>query len=211
MRCSLDTRPIRTSAAGVLCLFAVSCQSHAPPPVERTSNTALFSVVPACASGTSATLAGGLRIKYLGSGPDDPHRCLVQWSDRAHPLYFGFWSGEPKSPLTDEARTAFRTALTGPVGASAAFSMQGGRLWSGATVTHTSNGTIAVAGQSRTALELAVVLHDAHGRPGVRAETRYMIDRNTGVLLRRQTVTPMASGEVTTTTNWQIGSLQEAG
>src|SRR6187551_502776 len=126
MRSAFNTRLIRASAAGAACLLAASCQTA--PPIDRTSNAALFSVVPTCASGASANLADGLRIKYLGSDPDDPHRCMVQWSDRAHPLYFGFWSAEPKAPITEEARAAFLTALTGPVGASASFPMQGGRL-----------------------------------------------------------------------------------
>jgi hypothetical protein len=58
---------------------------------------------------------------------------------------------------------------------------------------------------------LRVVRHDALGRPDVRAETRYTIDRATGVLLRSENVTPMADGGVTTTTGWQIGTLGEAG
>jgi hypothetical protein len=43
----------------------------------------------------------------------------------------------------------------------------------------------------------------------VRAETRYAIDRATGVLLRSQSVTPMADGEVTTTTSWQIEQIDK--
>jgi hypothetical protein len=60
-------------------------------------------------------------------------------------------------------------------------------------------------------LELQVVRHGSHGRPDVRAETRYAIDRATGVLLRRQSITPMADGRVTTTTSWQVGTLNQAG
>jgi hypothetical protein len=84
-------------------------------------------------------------------------------------------------------------------------------LWKRVTVTHVANTTIDIAGQPRSALELRVVRHDAAGRPEVRAETRYAIDRATGVLLRSQSVTPMADGEVTTTTSWQIDRLTHAG
>ena len=53
--------------------------------------------------------------------------------------------------------------------------------------------------------------HDALGRSDVRAETHYTIDRATGVLLRSESVTPMADGGVTRTTGWQLDTLGQAG
>jgi hypothetical protein len=156
-------------------------------------------------------LAEGVRIGYLGSDPGDPQRCLLRWSDRAHPLYFGFWSSGPEAPMSDAARAAGRAALTGRVGTTASFEAERARLWYRVTITHVANSVVDVAGKLRPALELRVVRHDASGRPEVREETRFTIDRATGVLLRRASVTPMADGEVTTTTSWQVESLNANG
>jgi hypothetical protein len=156
-------------------------------------------------------LAEGVRIGYLGSDPGDPQRCLLRWSDRAHPLYFGFWSSGPEAPMSDAARAAGRAALTGRVGTTASFEAERARLWHRVTITHVANSVVDVAGKLRPALELRVVRHDASGRPEVREETRFTIDRATGVLLRRASVTPMADGEVTTTTSWQVESLNANG
>jgi hypothetical protein len=199
----------------LLLVFTAGCQT---PPTKATAQadppqvtTAGLSAVPECATGGSARLADGVQVGYVGSDPHDPQRCLVEWADRAHPLYFGFWSPGPTRPISEQAREAFRTALTGPVGTQASFDDADARMWSEVTVTHTENSVVNIAGQQRPALELRVVRHDALGRPDVRAETRYTIDRATGVLLRSENVTPMADGGVTTTTSWQIGSLDEAG
>jgi hypothetical protein len=200
--------------AASLLVFTTGCQTptravaQADPP--QVTNAGL-SAVPECASGASATLADGMQVGYVGSDPHDPQRCLLEWADRSHPLYFGFWSPGPKHPISEQARQAFSTALTGPVGTQASFDDADAQMWSEVTVTHTDNSVVDVAGQQRPALELRVVRHDALGRPDVRAETRYTIDRATGVLLRSENVTPMADGGVTRTTGWQIGALDEAG
>jgi hypothetical protein len=196
-------------------LFAAGCQlppTRAATQADRPTVTdAGLSAVPECAAGASATLADGLQVGYVGSDPHDPQRCLVEWSDRSHSLYFGFWSPSLERPISEQAREAFSTALTGPVGMEATFNDPDARMWRAVTVTHVDNSVVDVAGRQRAALELRVVRHDALGRPGVRAETRYTIDRATGVLLRSENVTPMADGGVSTTTGWQIGTLDQAG
>ena len=113
--------------------------------------------------------------------------------------------------MSEAARAAVRTALTGPVGTTASFAAEHARLWHRVTITHVANSVVDVAGKPRPALELRVVQHDSFGRPEVREETRFTIDRATGVMLRRASVTPMADGEVTTTTSWQIKSLNANG
>jgi hypothetical protein len=201
----------------VLVLFTAGCQT--PPSAARSeADTAKLQItdaglgdVPDCASGASATLADGVRVGYLGSDPTDPQRCLLEWSDRSHPLYFGFWSPNPKRPISEQARQAFATALTGPVGTEALFRDDDARMWNAVTVTHAANHMVDVAGHLRPALELRVVRHDALGRSDVRAETHYTIDRATGVLLRSESVTPMADGGVTRTTGWQLDTLGQAG
>jgi hypothetical protein len=195
--------------AASLLLFVAGCQT--PPPKASSVSDAGLSAVPECAAGASATLADGMQVGYAGSDPQDPQRCLVEWSDRSHPLYFGFWSSGPERPISEQAREALLAALTGPVGTEASFRDADARMWSRVTVAHVDNSMVEVAGQPRPALELRVVRHDALGRPEVRAETRYTIDRATGVLLRSENVTPMADGGVTTTTGWQIGTLDQAG
>jgi len=45
----------------------------------------------------------------------------------------------------------------------------------------------------------------------VRAEVHYIIDRATGVLLRSESVTPMADGGITRTTGWQLDTFHQAG
>jgi len=94
-----------------------------------------------------------------------------------HPLYFGFWSPNPKRPISEQARQAFLTALTGPVGTEAMFRDDDARMWNDVTVTHTANRVVDVAGHQRPALELSVVRHDALGRADVRAEMQYLIER----------------------------------
>jgi hypothetical protein len=206
----------------MLCLLAVTaCQtvfSGIPPVLQNGQDGRSvgagdggFAAVPACATGMSAMLSDGVRIGYGGSDPDDRDRCLLHWSGRAHPLYFGLWNTDPRVPITDDARAAFRIALTGPVGTEASFAIRGARLWNRVTVTHVGNSRVDVAGKLRPALELRVVRHDAQGRPQVRAETRYAVDLATGVMLQCESVTPMADGEVKKTTSWHIDSLQQSG
>jgi len=196
----------------MICLVALAaCQTSAALPPPATVSDAGLPAVPDCAAGISATLSDGLRIGYRGSDPNDPDRCLLDWSGRSYPLYFGLWSTGPNLPMSDNARAAFRAALTGPVGTEADFEMRRASMWKRVTVTHVANSMVEVSGTMRSALELRVVRHDAQDRPDVRAETRYAIDRATGVLLQQQTVTPMADGKVTTTTSWKIGALDLAG
>jgi hypothetical protein len=126
-------------------------------------------------------------------------------------LYFGFWSSDSRSSITEEERVAFQAALRGAVGTETSFDSHRAKLWKRVTVTHLANSTVSIANQPRPALELRVVHHDAHGRPRVRAEAHYWIDRATGILLRRQSVVPMANGKLQTTTTWQISAITPAG
>src|SRR5690242_4676804 len=116
-----------------LCLLTITaCQAvPAEAPVQSISQTgdSGLSAVPSCATGLSATLSDGLQVGYRGSDPDDPDRCLLDWSGRSYSLYFGLWSTGPNKPMSDGARTAFRTALTGPVGTEASFEDQRSLLW----------------------------------------------------------------------------------
>jgi hypothetical protein len=202
------------SALPLLCLLLAACQSLPAQQMMASQGTvdgAGLGTIPTCAADSSATLAEGVHIGYLGSDPNDPQRCLLQWADRSHALYFGFWSTGPHADMSEQARTAISTALTGPVGTQASFETEHAQLWGRVSVTHLANATVDVAGEKRPALVLRVVRHDAYGRPDVREETHYAIDRATGVLLRSESVTPMANGEVSRTTSWRIGSLQASG
>ena len=206
----------RACLPAALLLTLAACQAVPPgqtaaSPATQATTSAGLDAIPDCAADGSATLTEGVHIGYLGSDPNDPQKCLLRWADRSHSLYFGFWSTGPEEPMSDEARAAVRTALTGPVGTEASFDTEHARLWSRVTVKHVANPVVDVAGHHRPALELRVVRHDALGRSDVKAETRYTIDRATGVMLRSETVTPMADGEVDKTTSWQIGNLNASG
>ena len=48
-------------------------------------------------------------------------------------------------------------------------------------------------------------------RPGVVAETRYWIDRATGIVLRSAVVAHLADGTEQATTTWEVETLQRAG
>ncbi len=213
-------RHVPAPVLSLFCLLAAACQAMPPAGSATTqadgtraaaaTGDAGLNAVPNCASGLSATLSDGVQVGYRGSDPDDPDRCLLDWSGRSYPLYFGMWSAGPDRSMSDAARAAFRTALTGAVGTEATFDTEGAKLWKRVTVMHVANDTVDVAGKPRPAVELRVVRHDAEGRPDVRAESLYAIDRATGVMLRCESVTPMADGEVTKTTSWQIGTIGQA-
>ena len=71
---------------------AAACQAmppggSSPAQGDRTRAAAAtggagLNAVPNCASGLSATLSDGLRVGYRGSDPNDPDRCLLDWSGR---------------------------------------------------------------------------------------------------------------------------------
>lgn len=178
-----------------------------PPPTDRAGLPSDLT----CASNLMGTLRNGVRVNYQGRDDNDADLCRLDWSGRSHSLYFGFWSAYGHVPLAPKARTAFRTALTGPVGTETTFDEHHARLWNRVTVTHTANTTVTVSGVPRPVVELRVVQHDATGRPGVHAENRYRIDRVTGALLSSKVVTPMANGKQMTSTTWQIDLLDRSG
>jgi hypothetical protein len=201
----------------LLCAMALTACQATPSPDNHTSvaggpqGTAGLAAVPACAGGMNATLAGGATVTYAGNDPRDAGLCVLRWSGRSHDLYYGFWSATSPNEMTDEARQAFRSALTGPVGTETAFNATHARMWRSVTITHASNGTVTIAGKPRPALEFKTVQHDAEGRSPVRAEIHHWIDRATGVLLRQQSVTPMRDGGQMVSTTWELDALHPSG
>lgn len=160
-----------------------------------------------CADGVQAQLADGMRIDYIGSLPGDRDVCLVRWDGHEHRYFLGFWGSGLFQNAPAAERDALRRVLSGPVGAEATFPLRHGRLWSDATVTHVADALIDVDGQKRATAELRVLHHERSDVPGADSETLYWIDRQTGITLRQQVVTPMANGEQLRSTVWEVRRL----
>ena len=106
----------------------------------------------------------------------------------------------PASEMTDEARQAFRPRW--PVECETAFEAQHARLWR--TPSHASNTTVTVPA-NHAALEFQVVQHDARQ---IRVRSRPAIGgRATGVMLSSKS----HRRRLTTTTTWQVASLNSSG
>ena len=163
---------------------------------------------PPCASNATATLDDGLLISFEGSLPDRPDVCVASWQGRPHQYYLGFWGDGHAFNGTSQEREAVLGALTGPVGTQRDFPALGANLWKDVTVTHVANPILIVDGKPRPTVELREELHDAHGRPDVRAEFLHWVDQATGIALRRQTVTQTANGQTIPDTTWQVRSLE---
>jgi hypothetical protein len=157
-----------------------------------------------CADGVQAELAGGMRIDYTGSLASDRDVCLVRWDGHEHRYFLGFWGSGLFQDAPAAEREALRGVLSGSVGTEVTFPLRRGRLWSDATVTHVADTLVDVDGQKRATTELRVRRHERSDAPGTDPESLYWIDRQTGITLRQQVVTPMVNGEQLRTTVWEV-------
>ena len=164
-----------------------------------------------CSDGLRATLRGQLQVEYLGSHSADPDLCVVRWDGKPHYYYLGFWNLDRADKLTPREQSALRQVLDGPPGTQVEVDAGSGRLWRAASVMHVADPVVTVNGKRRATAEIRVVRHDALRRPGVVAETRYWIDRATGIVLRSAVVAHMADGTEQATTTWEVETLQRAG
>jgi hypothetical protein len=164
-----------------------------------------------CSDGLTATLRGQLEVEYLGSHSADPDLCVVQWDGKPHYYYLGFWNLDRPDKLTQREQEALRRVLDGPPGTQVEIDAGSGRLWRAASVTHMADPVVTLNNERRATAEIWVVRHDALRRPGVMAETRYWIDRATGIVLRSAVVAHMADGTEQATTTWEVETLQRAG
>ena len=156
------------------------------------------------------TLNNGLAVDFQGAS-QDPDVCLAAWQGEPHQFYLGFWGDGLSYRGAPDERDAVRTALTGPVGTQAAFRPRAARLWGEVTVEHVANPVLLIAGQRHPTVELRQVMHDAHGRESVQAESLIWVDQATGIPLQRKTVTRMADGSDSAATTWLVQSLAPEG
>ncbi|MDE2199224.1 MAG: hypothetical protein KGJ41_09380 [Rhodospirillales bacterium] len=197
--------------AGGLALLALLAGCQAPPKPDagaeaRLQGARLAAMLP-CADGSQATLRNGLVVAYRGSDHRDPALCRLRWNGHDFLFYAGFWGDGRFRPPAPGQREAIAAALTGAVGTEASFPVQGATLWSEVTVTHVASPPLMVGGVARPVVALRMVWHDALGRGEVRAERRIWIDQASGIALRRETITPMASGQDSRVVTWDVASL----
>lgn len=185
---------------------AVALTSTVSPTTVSAAPTQGLSRPPRCAVGATARLRSGALIHYLGADHSDPQVCLVKWLGHTKRLYLGFWgSGRyRKAPIAE--RNAVRSALVGPVGTRTGFHDSHAKLWGRITIEHVANPILPLASGSRRSVQLRVVRHDAFGRSNTQVSNQWL-DRKTGVLLKRQTVTVLASGEQQFFTTWRVTQL----
>ena len=162
--------------------------------------------VPSCERNATAILDSGLIVHYEGADPSDPQVCQVRWQRRSRRFFAGFWgSGRYRKALAAE-RKAILDALTGPVGTKTIFQDTRAALWGRVTVEHVANPTLTLVGRPRGTVKLKIVRHDAFGRSNVRV-SEHWVDRQTGVLLKRQSITRLATGEIEPFTTWRVTEL----
>lgn len=208
---------------GVMALAALSGCQASPALVARGVATtaqsgqhipgkqevALLSVPP-CEDGATATLRDGLTIRYEGAAPGDPSVCVVSWQGRSHHFLAGFWgSGRYRRGASAE-HSVIRGALTGPVGTRTSFEDTRADLWGTVTGEHLANPMLHLKDGPRRTVQLRIVRHDTWGRPEVKRVALHWIDVRTGVALKRQTVTQLASGQELLNTTWRVEQLREA-
>ncbi|MCW3474276.1 hypothetical protein [Limobrevibacterium gyesilva] len=206
--------PIRLIASWGLIAILAACQqqpSAAPPVAADPPVLESLAQPPSCAAGVSAALEDGAVVQFRGGDPRDPDVCLIAWSGRSYRYFLGFWGDGRFGEGTAEERDAIRRVLTGPPGTEASFALTRAKLWGKVTVTHVANPILTVGSRRVATMEIRAVWHDSQGREDVRNEKRIWIDQATGIVVQRQTVTPMANGGVVTNTTWRVVSMQPAG
>lgn len=130
----------------------------------------------------------------------------MRWQSKSRRLFAGFWGSARYRKVPAAERKAILDALTGPVGTKTTFEDTRATLWGRVTVEHVANPTLALVGRPRRAVKLKIVRHDAFGRSNVRV-SEHWIDRRTGILLKRQSITRLATGETERFTTWQVTRL----
>ena len=178
-------------------------QEQATAPVDDSG----LAQVPSCEQDATATLETGLVVRYEGADPADPQICRVRWQRRSRRFFAGFWGSGRYRTVPAAERKAILDALTGPVGTKTTFQDTRAALWGRVTVEHVANPTLTLAGRPRGTVELKIVRHDAFGRPNVRV-SEHWVDRRTGILLKRQSITRLATGEIEPFTTWRVTEVR---
>ncbi len=196
-------------------LFALGGCQQPTQTTDATAEPAQASVSlpadPPCPDHVTAVLSDGLVVHFMGSTDDDPEVCVQQWNGRSYRYYLGFWGEGRFGHGTPQQREALAAILRGPVGATTTVDLQGpaaGALWKSASVTHEADAAVRVGRHKRAAVKLRVVRNDSLGRSEVTAERLYWLDRETGIPLKKQTVTRMADGNVSHVTTWDVTAMQ---
>lgn len=203
--------PSFLSGAGAAVLLA-GCTSQptvAPTPSPTTlavAPAAALSRPPRCLQGATARLRSGAIIRYQGADRSDPEVCLVKWLGRTRRLFMGFWGSGRYRKAPSAERAAVRDALMGPVGTRTDFRDSHATLWARVTIEHVADPMLTLASGPRPSVQLRVVRHDAFGRANNRVSNQW-VDRSSGALLKRQTVTTLASGEQQAFTTWRVTQI----
>jgi len=163
--------------------------------------------VPSCQQDATATLDNGLIVHYEGADLSDPQMCRVRWQRRSRRFFAGFWGSGRSRKVPAGERKAILDALTGPVGTKTTFQDTRAALWGRVTVEHVANPTLILVGRPHRTVELKIVRHDAFGRSNVRV-SEHWVDRRTGILLKRQSITRLATGEIEPFTTWRVTEVR---
>ena len=163
--------------------------------------------MPSCQQNATATLETGLIVHYEGADPSDPQICRVRWQRRSRRFFAGFWGSGRFRKVPVAERKAILDALTGPVGTKTTLQDTRAALWGRVTVEHVANPTLTLVGRPRGTVELKIVRHDAFGRSNVRV-SEHWVDRRTGILLKRQSITRLATGEIEPFTTWRVTEVR---
>ena len=203
-------------AAGMFALGGCQQPNHAPGSAEADTDMTAGNLPadPPCPDNLTAVLANGVAVRFMGSAANDPETCVQQWNGREYRYYLGFWGNGRFEQGSPQQRQALAAVLRGPVGMSATVELPAPTqmaLWRSATVTHEANTSLQVGTHRRPVEKVRVVRQDAPGGKEVTAETLYWLDRESGVPLRKQTVTRLADGQTWHITTWDVSSLQWAG